>query len=215
MDVAAVAKSVMGNYNNINGKPNENYDTNNPIGWALPTGPYKMSTSGNCRFNQIFSGGIAINPPFDGTVQTGPSGFGGILRDERGRWVRGFIGFIGDSDGLTVEFHGIHCGLLLLDKLGLKGSVLESGYLAATKWITDKSYHPTTKVMINCWDIVVNCRRLVDKNEIIVRCCPSNKCADKFANMAVEKREPFMEIMDVPNEIKEIVDYESSIMWRN
>nr|GFB19401.1 polynucleotidyl transferase, ribonuclease H-like superfamily protein 1 [Tanacetum cinerariifolium] len=41
----------------------------------------------------------------------GPSGYyGGILRDYRGKRVRGFQGFISESDSLTAEFHGIYNG---------------------------------------------------------------------------------------------------------
>lgn len=174
-----------------------------PIVRALSSpGPYKMNTDGSCRPNQGPGGYVRITP--DDPVMKGPSGYGGILRDDSGKWVRGFIGFIESSDCLTIEIHGIYKGLLLLDKLGLQGSILESDCEQATNWIIDESYRPCSQVIKDCWDIITECKRLIHKNKIIISWCSrdANKCADKMAAMAVEKRLQYVEIMDLPNEIK-------------
>ncbi|GKB31778.1 polynucleotidyl transferase, ribonuclease H-like superfamily protein 1 [Tanacetum coccineum] len=129
----------------------------------------------------------------------GPSGFGGwSLRDNRGEWVQGFRGFIGVSDCLTAEFHGIYYGLSLLAKLGYRGSVLESDSSAAIEWIKNDFYRLKSPLIKECWDMISECKRLVHENEIDIKCISrdDNKCADKLAFMAIEKQDKFVEIFD-------------------
>ena len=54
--------------------------------------------------------------------------------------------------------------------------------------------------------MILECRRLVHENGIDIKCISraDNKCADKLAFMAIEKKDPFVEIYDRPNEIKQI-----------
>ncbi|GJX21604.1 polynucleotidyl transferase, ribonuclease H-like superfamily protein 1 [Tanacetum coccineum] len=175
--------------------PNSSSSSHITIPRSVSRGPYKMNTDGSCR-------SIPGEPQM-----RGPSGFGGVLRDNRGEWVQGFRGFIGVSDCLTAEFHGIYYGLLLLAKLGYRGSVLESDSSAAIEWIKKDSYRLNRPLIKECWGLISECKRLVHENEIDIKCISrdDNKCADKLAFMAIEKQDKFVEIYDRPNEIKQIV----------
>jgi ribonuclease HI len=162
---------------------------------SIYRGPFKVNTDGSCR-------------PIPGDPHMrGPSGFGGVLRDNTGEWLEGFRGYIGVSDCLTAEFHGIKHGLRLLAKLGYPGSVLESDSNAAIDWIKKDSDRNRTQLINDCWDMIMECKRLVRDNEIDIKYIPrdDNKCADKLAFMAIEKQDPFVEVYDRPNEIKQIV----------
>lgn len=173
---------------------------------------FKMNTDGACRPSGSYPG---TDPE---QVMRGPSGYGGILRDHNGRWVRGFYGFIGVTDCLTAEFHGILQGLLLLDKPCYKESVLECDSTAAVEWINydETKDRRRTPIINDCWDIITSCRELKKKNGITI-CSISrdaNKCADKLANMGIDRGESetgetHMEIVDLPLEIKDIVDREA------
>lgn len=133
-----------------------------------------------------------------GRPQQGPSGYGGILRDNDGSWIRGFIGFIGESDGLTSELYGILKGLEMLVKLNLKGSVLETDCKAALEWVTreDGRLPKMGNVLDeNISEIITKCRQLIDENNIDIKLVSedANRCADKLAKMAVAKRLSYKE----------------------
>ncbi|PWA56015.1 polynucleotidyl transferase, ribonuclease H-like superfamily protein 1 [Artemisia annua] len=170
-----------------------------------PPGRFKMNTDGGCR------------RPNKGPITKGPSGYGGILRDHRGKWVRGFRGFIGVSDSLAAEIHGIYNGLLLLDQLGFRRSILESDSAAAIRWIEQNDcsiYYGKSAIIQACWSIIMECKRLISKNQIVLNFCPraANKCADKLANIAIEKKELFVRLKKLPEEMKDIVEREHSMV---
>lgn len=59
--------------------------------------------------------------------------------------------------------------------------------------------------------MIIECKRLIHKNRIKVTWVSRevNKCADKLANMAIEKHERSLVFRNIPDEIKNIVDFES------
>ncbi|KAL4569384.1 hypothetical protein LXL04_025020 [Taraxacum kok-saghyz] len=171
-------------------------------------GRFRMNTDAACRPT---GGNVRMDPTEQ--VKRGPSGYGGILRDHNGRWVRGFYGFIGVTDCLTAELHGILQGLLLLDLLCYKESVLECDSTGAVDWINhdETEYSGRSQIIKDCWDIITCCWELKKKNGIMI-CSISrdaNKCADKLADMGIDRRETHTDIVDLPLEIKDIVDREA------
>ncbi|KAK1423198.1 hypothetical protein QVD17_18494 [Tagetes erecta] len=85
------------------------------------------------------------------------------------------------------ELHGIWKGLQMLDNLELEGSVLETDSKPAHEWVTGKDEKRVkSKTVAQCWDIIIQCRRLKDKNNIVITLVSgdANRCADKLAKMA-------------------------------
>ncbi|KAK9064673.1 hypothetical protein SSX86_016055 [Deinandra increscens subsp. villosa] len=170
-----------------------------------PPGRFKLNTDGACR------------PKYVGNadVQRGPSGYGGILRDHRGKWVQGFIGFIGESDCLTSEFHGILKGLEVLDKLNLKMAILETDSQAAYEWVTRRGDgYGKSEIVRASWPMIMKCRQLADKNGIAINLVHgenANKCADKLANMGIARGEEYVEIKFLPDGLRFLVEKDAEL----
>ncbi|GAV59731.1 RNase_H domain-containing protein [Cephalotus follicularis] len=70
------------------------------VSWLRPPiSFYKLNTDGFSRGNP------------------GPSGAGGVIRDEVGNWVRGFSSFIGRCTSIQTELWGLREGLKLAWKI--------------------------------------------------------------------------------------------------
>ncbi|KAI3669148.1 hypothetical protein L6452_40373 [Arctium lappa] len=151
-----------------------------------PRGRFKMNTDGVCYGTKLY----------DGTVEQGKSGYAGILRNDRGEWVRGFQGFIDLTDSFTAELNGIYYGIKLLDKPEYKGSILETDHRGAFESLNKsegcKDKHP----------IIEESKLLARKYNITIEYVPrgANRCADKLANMAVDKLEEYLELKDCPQD---------------
>ncbi|KAJ1434076.1 Ribonuclease H-like superfamily [Sesbania bispinosa] len=61
---------------------------------------------------------IAINT--DGSVNQHGTGFGGILRNANGSWIKGFYGHLHNSDILRAELHAVWKGLELCWRLNFR-----------------------------------------------------------------------------------------------
>ncbi|XP_022031345.1 uncharacterized protein LOC110932309 [Helianthus annuus] len=176
-----------------------------------PRGRFKMNTDGACRPTPV---GIMLSR--DCVVQRGPSGYGGILRDHNGKWIRGFIGFIGVADCLTSELHGILKGLEILDEFDLKGAILETDSQAAYEWVTRQGViRGKSEIIHACWSTIMECRQLIRKNYIDVSLVPgekANRCADKLADMAIEARYKYLEIKYPPPDLKYLVEKDAKFV---
>ncbi|GJR90334.1 hypothetical protein Tco_0214345 [Tanacetum coccineum] len=160
--------------------------------WAvLLRGRLKLNTDGTCHPDEDNNNTYV---DWDGdSVKRGPAGYGGILRDHNGEWVRGFIGAL-DKHGLTEPF-------LKTDVKGFSVQLTRRDDSRGKK----KSTHDS-------WDIIKKCRELADKNNITITLFNRqhakkrvNKCADKLADIAIEKRVNYKELMVLPNEIWDLV----------
>ncbi|PWA81352.1 polynucleotidyl transferase, ribonuclease H-like superfamily protein 1 [Artemisia annua] len=150
------------------------------VTWSPPSpGRLKMNTDGTCRPDNVYN------------KTYGPGGYGGILRDHNGKWVRGFIGYIDVTDSLTAELHGILKGLEFLDKRRYKEATLETDCQGAFQYI-DKPYKECSdsQIIKDSWHIIAKCRQLVAKNKIKISLVGegANKCADKLADFARENK---------------------------
>ncbi|GJZ41133.1 polynucleotidyl transferase, ribonuclease H-like superfamily protein 1 [Tanacetum coccineum] len=89
-----------------------------------------MNTDGSHHHKEEY-----VGPEIE-SAKLHPSGYGRILRDHNGKWIRGFKGYIGVTENQTAELYGIHKGLELLDKLGYKGAILETDCKGAHEYVT-------------------------------------------------------------------------------
>lgn len=121
---------------------------------------------------------------------------------------------MGVSDCLTSQFHGIFKGLELLDKLNLKGAILETDCQPAYEWITrDGDWRRAKREIIHVWwPIIMKCRELVDKNAVLFNLIlrdDGNKCAEKLADMAIDRKVEHLEIKDVPWKLRYLVEQDA------
>ncbi|GJV28538.1 polynucleotidyl transferase, ribonuclease H-like superfamily protein 1 [Tanacetum coccineum] len=182
------------------------------ITWSPPPpGRFKMNTDGSHRHKEEY-----VGPEID-SAKLHPSGYGGILRDHNGKWIRGFKGYIGVTDNQTAELYGIHKGLELLDKLGYKGAILETDCKGAHEYVTRRDEDQGNKKSIrDSWKIIKECRKLADKNNIVVLHIgrDANKCADRLAKSAIKKQGKYEELIVLPDEIDHLVSEDAKLKFR-
>ncbi|KAF5764012.1 putative ribonuclease H domain-containing protein [Helianthus annuus] len=185
------------------------YESKNRSIWSPPSiGCYKMNTDGGCHPKRY------VTP--DG-IEVGPSGYGGILRDHDGAWVQGFIGYIGEKDSFTAEVYGILKGLELLVQLNIKGAILEADHESLCNVHVNgegKCEDNKSEIVRACAENIKKCRDLMVKNNITVEFVPrkcANECAHTLANIALEKKQEYLDIIDLPNELKYLVERDAKL----
>ncbi|KAK6777056.1 hypothetical protein RDI58_023773 [Solanum bulbocastanum] len=85
-------------------------------------------------------GHIKINTDGSFMQNSGLAGYGGIARDDRGRWLGGFVGRFGmvTTSCLTAELWAIHGGLTLAKNFKLKNVIIETDSREALMLIMSK-----------------------------------------------------------------------------
>ncbi|KAJ1416257.1 Ribonuclease H domain [Sesbania bispinosa] len=76
---------------------------------------------------------IAINT--DGSVNPHGTGFGGLLRNAGGAWIKGFYGHLNNSDILCAELHAIWKGLELCWRLNFRNVLCLTDSLLAVELV--------------------------------------------------------------------------------
>ncbi|KAH0721920.1 hypothetical protein KY289_004964 [Solanum tuberosum] len=137
------------------------------ISWSFPPPGYiKINTDGSFMQN------------------SGLAGYGGIARDDRGRWLGGFVGRLGmvTTSCLTAELWAIHGGLTLAKNFKLKNVIIETDSREALMLIMSKGRavdnHP------DC-NVIKECRRMLSELGISMMHTlrEGNSCADHLAKL--------------------------------
>ncbi|KAM3343232.1 hypothetical protein P3S68_025321 [Capsicum galapagoense] len=108
------------------------------ISWSFPpTGCIKINTDGSFMLN------------------SGLAGFGGVARDDQGRWLGSFCGRLGfvATSSLTAELWAIHSGLSLAKKYNMKKVIIETDSSNALMLLSVRSAvdsHPNRVVIEEC-----------------------------------------------------------------
>ncbi|XP_077225513.1 uncharacterized protein LOC143858674 isoform X3 [Tasmannia lanceolata] len=87
-------------------------------------------------------GFIKLNFDSSSLGNPGPSGIGGVLRNENGEVVWAFAGPIGVADALEAEVRAVHQGMILLGQEILGNLVVEGDLLNVIRWLKGTSSHP-------------------------------------------------------------------------
>ena len=87
------------------------------------------------------AGKVKLNTDGSALPDSQSIGSGGLLRDNKGDWIRGFSSFDGVGDPLLAELFGILHGLALALDLGYKDLVCESDCLEAVTLLHSKGLH--------------------------------------------------------------------------
>ncbi|GKV41682.1 hypothetical protein SLEP1_g49181 [Rubroshorea leprosula] len=102
----------------------------------------------------------------DGSVINNPSlaTSGGLIRDHRGHWIRGFSRKIGIASSLVAKIWGIRDGLLLAKQLDIQSLVVEvDSFIAFQLLSTGTDHHPLCSFISDCRALVVDCNMFTER----------------------------------------------------
>ncbi|XP_061350360.1 uncharacterized protein LOC133295534 [Gastrolobium bilobum] len=121
---------------------------------------------------------------------------GGLIRDEYGNWVSGFVYNIGSCDPLTAEFWGILKGLQFAWEMKVQNLIVESDSLQAIQAIVGKREDNA------CYALSNTIQRLLDKDWHTVLLHvrrEGNLCADWIAKFAFNVHDRFLVLGSIPS----------------
>ncbi|KHN37215.1 uncharacterized protein LOC114398751 [Glycine soja] len=121
----------------------------------------------------------------------GPSGFRGLIRNNIGDWIIGFVGHYGYATNLFAELTTIHQGLQLIWRFGHHDVVCESDCKTTLHLICDANtgYHPYTTIINKIKDYRSKPRRLHFCH--ILR--EGNKCVGALAMIELSHEDNFVQ----------------------
>lgn len=90
-------------------------------------------------WNPDASAHILVHVDGSSLGNSGCAGFGVVIRNNSGSWIEGATGFIGVSNNLAAELHGILQGLLRVRALDIASALLLSDSQEALRLNTDGS----------------------------------------------------------------------------
>ena len=95
----------------------------------------------------------------DGTrTRVGDIGAGGVIRDESGTWLGGFMANVGCGEVLQAEAWGLYYGLQLAANLHISKLVIESDSAVLVNLMHGENFelHPLASIIRNCKDIMMS-----------------------------------------------------------
>ncbi|KAF7844986.1 putative ribonuclease H-like domain-containing protein [Senna tora] len=101
-------------------------------------------------------GGLLAKLNSDGTCSGNPGPFavGGIIRDQNGNWIKGFLGFIGHGTALKAELWAISVGIKLAITLNCNLLWIETDSLLVLNLLKDNSLSNLHEY----WSLISYCR---------------------------------------------------------
>jgi ribonuclease HI len=123
----------------------------------------------------------ALNVDGSSNKNTNRAGFGVVIRDHQGNWIRGFTGRIDYTNCLEAELIAILNGLSLAWFIGIRDVSCRSDCLQALKFITDSTLQPG-----EYYDIVDSIRELLSRDWFVSfehTYREGNQCADYMAKL--------------------------------
>ncbi|CAN4097147.1 unnamed protein product [Withania somnifera] len=145
------------------------------------------------------SGFIKINTDGSFMPNSGLAGYGGVARDDQGRWLGGYFGRLGmvATSCLTAELWAIHGGLTIAKNYNLKKVIIETDsshalMLLSVGDVVDS--HPDHAV-------IEECRRLLSELGISIMHTlrQANNCADHLAKLGRMQQDEDMVILHRPS----------------
>jgi ribonuclease HI len=165
------------------------------IKWLLPpSGWAKLNTDGASSGNPGIAGG------------------GGVLRDCRGAWVRGFSRSIGFASSVQAELRALLDGLIMTVELNIPYLEIEMDSLVAVDLIL--AVHPANVFLRS---IVADCRCLLEQFEgVSIKHVyrEANVCADLLAKAGCDQLVEFMLFCTPPAHVLEALRFDLSVDTR-
>ena len=152
------------------------------IGWV------KLNTDGAVFGNLIKAGG------------------GGVLRDNNGDWVVGFMRKLGSMSNILVELRALKDGLLLARQLDILNVNIEFDADVLVHLLNNPSSH---NLMLE--PLLNDCRTLIKVFPNCTMICifrEANRCADKLANMGATQLTNFLLLYELPPAVDNLLAFD-------
>ncbi|KAJ1440044.1 Ribonuclease H domain [Sesbania bispinosa] len=140
---------------------------------------------------------LALN--IDGSVRGNKAGFGGLVRNNVGKWQLGFFGHLGEKDILFAELTAILRGLHICWEKDFKNVQCWSDSQTTVNLILMDVSH--FHLFAN---LVKEIRGLLNRDWVVSinhKVCESNMCADFLAKKGAEETSSFCILQDPPDEM--------------
>lgn len=163
------------------------------IRWVCPdAGDFKINTDGSLDHWQRGS-------------------FGGLVRDDQGKWIEGFCGNIGCATVIRAELWAIRVALKICTERNWTGVRIETDCLNAVRLVhgeDDEENHPDRV-------LVEDCIRLIrERNTAIIHVRrEGNRCADRLAKLGGEQTEQEVRLMIPPEELIDDLRADAQGTW--
>ncbi|KAK1412626.1 hypothetical protein QVD17_34022 [Tagetes erecta] len=150
------------------------------------------------------SGWLKLNTDGSSLGNPGQSSYGGLIRNECGGWVCGYVGNIGFDTSLSSEVWGIMMGLRLIRVMDLNNVIIETDSQAALLMITVDRVDESDPLS---W-MVKSCRKdMADLKCFMVHVKRDrNRCADLLARLGGNQDEEFAVCDDPPTELVPLLE---------
>ncbi|KAK9112949.1 hypothetical protein Scep_020468 [Stephania cephalantha] len=142
------------------------------------------------------TGWVKLNVDGASKGNPGPASFGGVMRDEHGCWLFGYMGHIGTASSTVAELWAIREGLKLAWQRGFHKILLESDSQPAVQYLMSEigDSHPLAPLINECLDLLE-----LDwwvRPQHVLR--EGNRAADHLANMGAALDNQDILVLDVP-----------------
>ena len=156
-----------------------------------------------------------MNLNTDGSSTGNPeiAGCGGVVRDEHGRWVRGFARQIGLTTSFVAELWGLRDGLLMCYNLNIFSFIVELDTKSIVNALGNSEY--VNNVISPILD---DCRLQASRfHQIQFKHCfqPTNCCVDSLARMSTNQDLVFTSFESPPVDISLVFENDLSGMYSN
>ncbi|KAK1412939.1 hypothetical protein QVD17_34560 [Tagetes erecta] len=170
-----------------------------------------FTESTEVNWNHPKSGWLKLNTDGSSLGNPGASSYGGVIRNDCGEWVLGYVGNIGFDTSLASEIWGITMGLRLIRVMELKNVIIETDCQAALLLITVKSVdksHPLYWMINSCKKDLADlgCYMVHVKRD-------RNRCADLMAKLGGMQDEEFVVCDDPPEELIPLLEDDANAAW--
>ena len=125
-------------------------------------------------------------------------GCGGLIKNHKGEWIRGFMRNLGRCKVIIAEIWGV-LGLKMVWEQGYKNIVLESDSKTLVKILPKKAITNSSIFMLHC-----QCQRILERDwtvEIRHTYKEGNRCADWLANYSLTQSLGSHISQDPPSEL--------------
>ncbi|KAK5834041.1 hypothetical protein PVK06_017912 [Gossypium arboreum] len=142
---------------------------------------------------------LNTNGAFSATIQVASTN--GLVRDERGAWIRGFVLKIRCTNSLQVELWGVREGLCLARELGVTQLIIELDALLIVQMLSRSfdASHPMGTFVADC-SALMSEGWVVGVHHILLE---GNCYANHFVVMARVKAEAFARLEDPLNIVRQ------------
>ncbi|OMO49818.1 reverse transcriptase [Corchorus capsularis] len=130
-------------------------------------------------------------------------GAGGLLRDDAGNWVGGFMLNIGRTSSLCAELWGVRQGLIMARNMGLKSLVVELDAIVVVQFLKTKvsMVHPCYTYLCDCYELITG--NWIAEIHHILR--EGNRCADMLATLAHEGPPGVTWVLEPPEQLQPLL----------